>query len=236
MSNLARLLRPGTDGDPGTEAGRSAFGWRVGAWIAVVGLMAALSYAARATSGTPDRDVLYKSSTAAYTIFQDAILLIVVLAVAGSLALAAVRNPRSWPRSLGLAVLVLIVIAIVVAGLESVLHGGEEQGLTPEKWDPTRAGAYTLNFVVLAAVVPIVEEITFRGVGYSLLSRWGTPVAIAGSALAFGLAHGLVEGLPALLVFGLGLGWLRSRTGSIIPGIAVHATFNAISLIAAVTT
>ncbi len=36
--------------------------------------------------------------------------------------------------------------------------------------------------------------------------------------LAFGLAHGLVEGLPILIVFGAGLAWLRARTDERVPG------------------
>ena len=237
MGGLQRFLAPpDAGGDPGSEAGARAQQWRLIAWIVLVGILVAAGYAVRATGGEPDRDALYKSATAVGALVQDGFMLVLIFGIAGSAALFALRHPRSWPRALGLALLVLIVIAAVSAGLEQVLHAGREQGLTPDRWDPSRAGAYTFNFIVIAAFVPIVEESTFRGVGYSLLSRFGTPVAIAGSALAFALAHGLLQGLPTLLIFGAGLAWLRYRTGSIIPGIAVHAAFNTISLIAAVTT
>lgn len=237
MSRLRNfLVPPGGSDDPGAEAGIRAQQWRFAAWLILVGILVAAGYAVRATGGEPDRDALYKTSTAVGALVQDGFMLVLIFGIAGAASLFALRHPRSWPRALGLALLVLIVVAAVSSGLEQVLHAGREQGLTPDHWDASRAGAYTLNFVVIAAFVPIVEESTFRGVGYSLLSRFGTPVAIAGSALAFALAHGLVEGLPTLFVFGVGLAWLRYRTGSIIPGIAVHAAFNAISLIAAVTT
>lgn len=219
------------DGSP-EESAR----WRLGAWLALIGLLAAVGYAARATGGKPDRDVLYKSSTAIGAIVQEAVVLAIVLGIGRAAALRSLRHPRSWPRALVLAVVAFIAIAGTSAALEPLLHAGSEQGLTPDRWDPSRSAAYTFNFIVIAALVPIVEELIFRGVGFSLLRRFGAPVAIGGTAVAFALAHGLVQGFPVLLVFGLGLGWLRWKTGSIIPGIAVHASFNALSLILAVTT
>ena len=45
------------------------------------------------------------------------------------------------------------------------------------------------------------------------------------------LYHGLIEALPELALFGLVLAWLRSRTGSVYPGMLAHATFNTIGLL-----
>ena len=74
---------------------------------------------------------------------------------------------------------------------------------------------------------------TFRGVGYGLLAvRFGAEPAIVAQGILFGLAHGLVEALPLLVAFGIGLAWLRERQGSTIPGMLLHATFNAIALTA----
>lgn len=222
--------------EPDDGSAEEAAPWRLGAWLGLIGLLAAVGYAARATGGKPDHDVLYKSSTAVGAIVQEAVVLAVVAGIARTAALRALRHPRNWARALLLAVLTFAVIAGTSAALEPLLHAGSEQGLTPDRWDPSRSGAYTFNFIVIAAFVPIVEELVFRGVGFSLLRRFGAPVAIGGTAVAFALAHGLVQGFPILLVFGLGLGWLRWKTGSIVPGIAVHASFNALSLILAVTT
>jgi len=49
--------------------------------------------------------------------------------------------------------------------------------------------------------------------------------------LAFALVHGLIGGFPPLLVFGVGLAYLRSRTDSIYPCMLLHASFNAFGLI-----
>ena len=48
--------------------------------------------------------------------------------------------------------------------------------------------------------------------------------------------HGIPAALPVFTFFGAGLAYIRFRTDSVIPGMFVHGTFNAIALIAAVTT
>jgi membrane protease YdiL (CAAX protease family) len=104
----------------------------------------------------------------------------------------------------------------------------------PKTWHPAHAAPFVANFIVVAIVAPVVEELTFRGLGYRLLEPFGRWVAILGVGLAFGLAHGLVEALPILAAFGAGLAYVRMRTGSVYPGMLVHATFNGLVLIVAV--
>ena len=91
------------------------------------------------------------------------------------------------------------------------------------------------NFLVVAVLAPIVEEITFRGLGYKLIEPFGKWTAILVVGLLFGLAHGLVEALPILAAFGAGLAYVRMRTGSVYPGMIVHSAFNSLVLIVAVT-
>ena len=86
--------------------------------------------------------------------------------------------------------------------------------------------------MAIALWVPIVEESLCRGLGFALLQAWGERVAIVGSAVAFALAHGAVLDLPWVLVTGLGLGYLRSRSASLYPSIALHATVNGIAVLA----
>ena len=87
-----------------------------------------------------------------------------------------------------------------------------------------------MNAVLIAGVTPVVEELMFRGAGYSLLARFGQVVAILVVGVTFGLVHGLVYGLAALTAFGIGLAWLRAKTESIYPCIVVHCLFNAAAL------
>jgi membrane protease YdiL (CAAX protease family) len=93
------------------------------------------------------------------------------------------------------------------------------------------------NFVVVAMVAPFVEELTYRGLGYAAVrDGYGATAAIIVTAIAFGLAHGLVVALPVLAIFGAILAWLRFKTDSLYPSIILHGVFNGAALIAAVST
>jgi len=131
---------------------------------------------------------------------------------------------------------VLVVLGIfALAGIVApFLNPGKEQGLVPTRWQPHHAAAFVANFLVIALLVPFSEEVTFRGLGYKLLERFGRPAAILLVGLTFGLAHGLVEALPVLVPFGAALAYVRARTGSIYPGMIVHGVFNGLVLLAAV--
>jgi membrane protease YdiL (CAAX protease family) len=205
-------------------------------WLGFVAALIALAYSSRATVGKPDPDVLYRYSSAANVAVQYAVLLAVVLGIAGgSRVLLAARRPLSWPRAARLASGVFLGIYVTSAVLDHYLHAGREQGLTPSHGEAAHAGQYAANFVMIALVAPVVEELTYRGLGYTLLERWGRWTAILATGLLFGLSHGLVEGLPVLTIFGIGLGWLRSRIDSVYPGMVVHGVFNGLALILAVT-
>ncbi len=105
----------------------------------------------------------------------------------------------------------------------------------PDAWDSSRAAPFLANALVVVLVAPFVEELLYRGLGMSLLLPFVGPLfSIAVTGVAFGLAHGLVLGLPVLSIFGFTLGWLRWKTGSVYPGIVVHGIFNAAALVAAV--
>jgi len=209
---------------------------RLVGWLTLVGLMIALSYASRASEGKPDPEVLYRWSTAVGGIVQDGIVLLVVLAIAGfDRDLLAMRRPRSIAQALRLMATAIVAIYAFEIIYSNLTHPGNEQGLTPAHWEPNRAAAYIVNGIVICTVIPFVEELTYRGLGYSLLERFGRWPAIVLVGLLFGLAHGLVLSLPVIAVFGAVLAWIRSVTGSVYPGMVVHATFNAIALVAAVT-
>jgi len=92
-----------------------------------------------------------------------------------------------------------------------------------------------VNSILVCTLVPFTEELTFRGLGYHLLRPWGAWFAVVATGVLFGLSHGLLVSLPVLMIFACGVGWLRMKTGSVVPGMFVHGTFNLIALIAAVT-
>ena len=85
-----------------------------------------------------------------------------------------------------------------------------------------------------AIIVPIAEELLFRGVIFRWLrqrfSFW--PAAVASAAL-FGLAHVWIDSMIAAGAMGLVLAWLYERSGSLAPSILMHQTFNAAIVVAA---
>ena len=99
--------------------------------------------------------------------------------------------------------------------------------------------AAVLIIVGLAVFAPVCEEVFFRGMLYrslrNHLSRWPA-VLIAGSL--FGLIHIFshpLNSIPVLIVFGVLMCLLYQRTGSLLPGIAVHSFVDGTAADVAVT-
>jgi CAAX protease family protein len=207
------------------------------AWVILVAVLALLGYAGRAAGGKPPEDAAYLYSTAVGGVLQYAIILAVVLAITRpAWSLLALRRPRRWARTGRTVAIVFLAVYATSAVVAAFGDPGREQGLTPAHWDSSRAVPFAVNFLVFVAIAPFVEELTFRGLGYSLLEPLGRVTAILWVGVAFGLAHGLLEGLPILIVFGCGLAWLREQSDSVYPGMVVHGAFNAVALIVAVST
>jgi membrane protease YdiL (CAAX protease family) len=209
---------------------------RLALWGALVTLLIVLQYAERFTAGKPSPNVLYHWSTAVGGLIQDAILLLIVLWIARfDRAVLGLRRPLSAKRAAQVVGAGLIAIYVFEVVFGAIFRPGNEQGLTPAHWQPQHAAAYVANGVVICTWIPFVEELTYRGLGYSVLERFGRWPAIAGVGLVFGLSHGLLTTLPVIVAFGCVLAWIRSETGSVFPGMLLHATFNLIALVVAVT-
>ena len=82
--------------------------------------------------------------------------------------------------------------------------------------------------VFFVAVLPaIAEEIADRGLIQHWLQQALPPArAIAFAAFLFAITHFSVFSLPYLFLVGLLLGWLKWKTGSLFPSIAVHFLHN----------
>ena len=82
----------------------------------------------------------------------------------------------------------------------------------------------------IAVAGPLAEELMFRGVIQTRLEQ-AMPVwaAVVLQAVLFGVTHGTPVQMAYAFLMGLVFGLLRSRTGSILPGFAAHAAFNAMN-------
>ena len=210
---------------------------RLVAWLIFVLALTAIAYAGRLEGSEPPDDIAFRYGYAIAAAVQYAVMLGILLLIARGLdtrQIFALRRPASWWRALGYAAIALVAIWIVGAALSPFLDATEEQGLVPDEFDSSRAGAFAAFFVVVVFVAPAVEELTYRGLGFGLLAPYGAPIAILLTGLLFGLAHGLLVALPVLTFFGFAIGWLRWRSDSIYPPMLLHATFNGTALILSV--
>ena len=211
---------------------------RLVAWLVLVGALASFAYLGRAAGGDPPDDVLYQYDTAVGSVILYGLVFAVLLLICQggpARSLLALRRPSSWKRAGAIALAIFVIMFVLSALLSPFLDAGEEQGLAPDQWQGDRAGQFAANAVVVVGVAPFVEELTYRGLGYSVLARFGPTAAILLVGVAFGLGHGLFVALPILTAFGIGLAYLRSRTGSVYPAMLLHAVFNALSLTLEVT-
>jgi membrane protease YdiL (CAAX protease family) len=94
-----------------------------------------------------------------------------------------------------------------------------------------------LGVVLLVLIVgvgaPIIEEIFYRGLFQGALLKRGLPpaAAIGINAVVFGLSHGQLLQLPALVLFGVVAGILAYRSGRLGPAVAAHVAFNMVTVI-----
>jgi membrane protease YdiL (CAAX protease family) len=86
---------------------------------------------------------------------------------------------------------------------------------------------------------PLFEEIVFRGFIQPLFARdLGTVAGVLLAAGLFGLLHGpeysgAWQFVVLITAAGACFGWVRARTGSLVPAIIMHAGFNSVFFVAA---
>lgn len=97
---------------------------------------------------------------------------------------------------------------------------------------PLTPAQLALVFVLVCGVVPVAEEIFFRGFLYGALRRWGVSLAAALSALLFAAVHSQIVHFLPIFLLGIIMALLYERTGSLIPPVVVHAVNNVVATLA----
>lgn len=177
-------------------------------------------------------------------------LLVVRPEVRAEIGLVAVRDRRALLR--GTAV-VVAAYALTSVGCLLAIDDPAEDWVTqlPTIFDEMAPGRHWLSvllmIVCMGVLVPVAEEVFYRGVLYSPLERRGGPaVAIGVTALLWTGVHvgdyGLnpYDGtvlwgmLASVLVMGIALGICRRITGSVLASILAQGTANLLLLVWAV--
>lgn len=142
-------------------------------------------------------------------------------------------RPDGWPACVRATVVLVAAGLVIDVGLGLL---GSRLGLASHwsEWfdanlawgSPAEVGVTVIGAVLFA---PLFEELIFRGLLYgSLRARFSVPVAAAGSALLFGLAHGYgIAGFLSVFLSGVLWAYVYERTGSLVPCMAAHVANNA---------
>ena len=146
------------------------------------------------------------------------------------------RLADAW-RGGGIGVLLqLVALPLLYWPLLELLDKGASdlEGPAREMTDRADGPIGVLLLVLIVGVgAPIVEEVFYRGLFQGALLKRGIrpALAIAINATVFGLSHGQLLQLPALVLFGAVAGTLAHRAGRLGPAITAHITFNLVTVI-----
>lgn len=136
----------------------------------------------------------------------------------------------------------LVVAGLVMTRLLASLYTfiTRELGLLPESITSLPAlfgsgeAGFLLAVLMVVVIGPTVEELVFRGaLQEGLAARFGVWPAIIVQAALFAAFHRSWWLLVPTFVLGVALGWLAERCDSLWPPIALHALYNAITVVAA---
>ena len=143
-------------------------------------------------------------------------------------------HPALFGMGLGLGVILQIPVGSVQRLVEALAPSPEEVLLRRASLlTPDTFGQLVGILVVTTCVAPLVEELWARGALYGALCRSHPVIGAAGvSAFCFVLVHWEWRNWPGLLLVAATLAYLRSASGSLLPGLALHVAFNATTILA----
>ena len=149
--------------------------------------------------------------------------------LAGRLGLGRPARRRWWLAGVGVGLAIAIVRVPVMELL--VRLGVPVVG----NFDPPTAAlvGWGLAGTVAGTVVvlPVVEEVVFRGALTGVLARrWSPLLAAAVSTVLFAAGHVTPAGVAHAFVLGAAAAWLTARYRSLWPAVAAHVTVNGVSV------
>ena len=142
---------------------------------------------------------------------------------------------RAWLKNIGRGLMgwiaILPVLLMVLIGIsffvQKIAYEPPPQAVVEIYLNESRKNNLLFFTVFVAVLGPMIEEIFFRGFTYTALrSKWGSPIAMLGSAAIFSALHfNFIATLP-IFILGLFLAYLYEETGSLVPSMTVHVIHN----------
>lgn len=242
MTAPTRLEESAREND--VEVGASLLRWSVFSLIALVALIVVLIGLVALVQ--PSDDV-----RAVVSLLAE-ITLAVVVAFAGrrvygsvvalvrtvGLGLPTRDDVVAWLAGCGVQFVAIFAFAVVVAAVNPGFDPRQASNTTGLTAPPV---ALILVGIAAVLIAPVVEETQFRGLLLRAgIQHDGFPLAAVGTSVLFGLfhtyeAHSLAGAAYLgihMALFGFVQCLIVQRTGRLTPAVMVHATFNAIALIA----
>ena len=144
-----------------------------------------------------------------------------------------IARPR-WPRL----ILVIVATAGAVILVDQIYVITQSFSPVPDDYaeairelKPDGPLQFTVTLMGLCMLVPLAEEIVFRGLIQQIFTRnMGPILAVALSGAVFGAVHLNAHLLISITVFGWYLCWVYYATGNLTYTIVSHALFNAVAL------
>ena len=139
---------------------------------------------------------------------------------------------KSWWRYILVGITLLLVISpfiMVLANLHSD-PGGEQEAVKFFRESSSLQSRLLLAFMAVI-VAPVVEEMVFRGLLYRIFRGYfGKLSAMFFTSVLFAAIHGNLPMFLPLTLLACALAAGVEATGSLMVSIAMHATFNALSI------
>jgi membrane protease YdiL (CAAX protease family) len=121
-----------------------------------------------------------------------------------------------------------VVYLVIVAIYANLITQPEQQDIAAS------FGPVWIQIALIVVCAATSEELCFRGMLFGgIRERLPGLAAALASGVIFGALHALtgLTAVPPLIVFGVVLALLYERTGSIIPGVILHALNNTVALL-----
>lgn len=163
--------------------------------------------------------------------------IVALLATRGAVGALGLRRTGGPPAALVATAAWLAFVPVVLAVSWANVELNEALGtqMQQQNWlagflDSPEARDSPLTWLAMVLALPFCEEVFFRGGLYGGLRRvLSTPLAVALSAVGFGLVHDPSYMLPTA-VLGAALAVLYERTGSLAAPVFFHALHNGVTL------
>ncbi len=134
-----------------------------------------------------------------------------------------------FPAGYGLAISVRLLTMLLSMLFKGTPLGESFDVVEDSLFSAPDLASAMVQFVQVAVIAPIFEELWFRGMIMESLRPYGNGFAIFISAIMFGLTHANFEQFFYATALGIFLGYIAISTQSIVTTTIMHAMFNSIS-------